>query len=717
MGIILLSYLPALIGMFIIAMFVIMRQKHLVYVAFSATIFTIMLWLLLQLVSYFVSDNIALGVTRASLVASNFVTPLFLVFAILYPSTKSTIRLRNFILIITPAVLLSFVSFLPQMIKEVGRQGYDLILQTGFLYDIQTLLSVGYIIIALAILIWKYKHEKHKERVAILMLFFAFLIPLIIGFTANYLWIDTKGTQYLLPVTLFFTFLIIAYAMVRHRLFDIRSAAVRGTAYILSLLALAVAYYLVAFIVSVLFLSQSDESVSPLSIALALMLAFIFQPVKHFFDYLTNNIFFHDEYSTSDFFARISRELRSTTDLQDLLIRAANEISDTVKAEYGYFYLRYGRHSITEGTPKHSFINTLDAGKLDDYFKDTGHSALLTSTLDEDTGLYHFLNRHEIGLVLALRTNTHDPGYLCLGRLRGRDYTKRDLRALETISDQLVIAIQNALSVQEVKDINATLQQRIENATKKLRASNVQLQRLDAAKDEFVSMASHQLRTPLTSVKGYISMVLEGDVGKITPTQRRLLGEAFTSSERMVHLINDFLNVSRIQTGKFIVDHRPVDLVKVVTQEVDSLQTTAKARKLTLTYRPPSHFPILYVDESKLRQVMMNFIDNAIYYSHENSTITITLRVEASDAVFQVHDTGIGIPKSEQAHIFTKFFRATNARKQRPDGTGVGLFLAKKIIDAHEGTITLESVQDQGSTFGFRLPIKKLSHAPSKRAD
>jgi signal transduction histidine kinase len=185
----------------------------------------------------------------------------------------------------------------------------------------------------------------------------------------------------------------------------------------------------------------------------------------------------------------------------------------------------------------------------------------------------------------------------------------------------------------------------------------------------------------------------------------------------MVHLINDFLNVSRLQTGKFMIDRRPIDLAKITAQEVESLQTTARAHDLKLKFRAPAYFPVLYIDEGKIRQVIMKFIDNAIYYSTEFSTVRIELALNEGDAVLKVHNDGIGVPKAEQAHLFTKFFRATNARKQRPDGTGVGLFLAKKVIVAHGGSMVFESVEGEGSTFGFRLPVKKLSLAPAGDAD
>lgn len=111
------------------------------------------------------------------------------------------------------------------------------------------------------------------------------------------------------------------------------------------------------------------------------------------------------------------------------------------------------------------------------------------------------------------------------------------------------------------------------------------------------------------------------------------------------------------------------------------------------------------LDEGKIRQVVMNYADNAIYYSHENSTITVSLSVENDEVLFTVKDTGIGVPKAEQEKLFAKFYRAANARVQRPDGTGVGIYLAKKVIDAHGGKIVFESTEGKGSTFGFRLPL------------
>jgi signal transduction histidine kinase len=206
-------------------------------------------------------------------------------------------------------------------------------------------------------------------------------------------------------------------------------------------------------------------------------------------------------------------------------------------------------------------------------------------------------------------------------------------------------------------------------------------------------------------------------MGEITPQQKKVLEEAFASSQRMVYLIGDFLNVSRIQTGKFMLERSPVQMASIITDEIDQLRATAAARSIKITYDPPSDFPSLDLDENKIRQVMMNFIDNAIYYSPPDTTITVSVMKHQSDVVFKVEDQGIGVPKSEQHQLFTKFYRASNARKQRPDGTGIGLFMAKKVIVAHGGSIIFETTDGKGSTFGFKLPLRPTLQSESVRTE
>lgn len=579
---------------------------------------------------------------------------------------------------------------------------------------------VGYILAACTVLITKRGALSARDRRIVAVILFGVSLSGIIGAYCN-LVLPLRGVYdftLLGPASTVIFIGSVAYAIIKHGLFDVRLAVVRSVTYSMVLATMAIIYFLVAWFLSYsLRETFADPTVIVVGLGVALILAAIMQPLKRFFDKLTNTIFYRDNYQADDFFARLSKQLNTTTELRTLLQGAAEEISTTIKAEQGFFAVSYGDHRyITAGTKAHSRLSPHEFKDINDYLRreegiEEG-AAIVVELLRRDSPLRQLLHVKKIALVLPLMGWEGVESYFFLGDQQSRDYTKRDVRTLETIRDELVIAIQNALSVQEVREINATLQQRIKDATKKLRQSNNQLQRLDAAKDEFVSMASHQLRTPLTSVKGYISMVLEGDVGRISQEQRLLLEEAFTSSERMVHLIGDFLNVSRLQTGKFIIDTHAVDLAKVAKQEVDSIRQIASTHGVAVTFKSPSRFPELYIDENKIRQVIMNFMDNAIYYSPDSQEIKVTLSIEEGDAVLRVIDKGMGVPADVQKKLFTKFFRAENARKQRPDGTGIGLYLARKVIDGHGGSLVFESKEGKGSTFGFRLPIKKLSTPP-----
>lgn len=275
--------------------------------------------------------------------------------------------------------------------------------------------------------------------------------------------------------------------------------------------------------------------------------------------------------------------------------------------------------------------------------------------------------------------------------------SEADTRLLGRLSESIGVALDNKLLFEENQYV-----------LKELRESNKKLKELDETKDDFISMASHQLRTPLTSVKGYISMIMEGDAGKVTHMQQEMLGQAFFSSQRMVYLIADLLNVSRLKTGKFIIEATPVNLATIVEEELGQLEETAASRNLKLIYDKPKNFPLLLLDEVKIRQVIMNFVDNATYYTPSGGRIEVVLTDKNGTVELRVADNGIGVPKSEQPHLFTKFYRAGNARKARPDGTGLGLFMAKKVVVAQGGSIIFESKEGKGSTFGFIFSKHKL---------
>ena len=556
---------------------------------------------------------------------------------------------------------------------------------------------------------WRKSDSIRRKQVAIYMT--GLLVSSIPGFVVDLLLPALGDYRYVWvgPVAIIFFLFAIMYSIVKYRLMDVKTAVARSVSYMLLLIALAVVYIISAYVISIVIFQRTltiDSRVNFMNMILAILLAFLYQPIKRFFNKLTDRVFYYGEYDADTFAREISKILTYTADLQLLTRRVGNYIASSLKAEKVAFCIPekgiYGR----TGRRRLSVVEEDVRRIMDYYYKYCSFPEVILANQVKDPELKKLLDIHRTKIVIPLLHQNQETGILFLGEHKSLGYSSRDIEMLESIAGELAVSIRNSLSMEEINELNKSLQRRIDEATKELRFSNRQLQRLDEAKNEFISMASHQLRTPLTSIKGYLDMMLEGDLGKISPTQRAVLREAFSSSERMVRLINDFLNVSRLQTGKFTIDKQSVDIAQILRDEVSLLKVVADQRSVEMVLKVDKKIPSLAVDSEKIRQVMLNMIDNAIYYSNPHKKVVITLKSSGKMIEFSVKDSGIGVPKSEQANLFGKFFRGTNAKKRRPDGTGVGLFLAKKVILSHDGEMIFESEEGKGSTFGFRLPVR-----------
>ncbi len=258
-----------------------------------------------------------------------------------------------------------------------------------------------------------------------------------------------------------------------------------------------------------------------------------------------------------------------------------------------------------------------------------------------------------------------------------------------------------------LKEVNQ--REKLEVLTKQLESANVELKRLDAAKSEFVSIVSHQLRTPLTAVKGYISMVKEGTYGKITAIQQDVLEKVFQSGERLIAFINDLLNLNRIEDGRITYAFAAVDLAQMADEVVFDLKAIAELKKLKLTWIKPHGLPMAWADADKVRQVVINFIDNAIKYTKQGS-VAASLKQDGGFLIFEVKDTGVGMGPEEKARLFKKFERGEGGRLLYTGGTGLGLYVAKLMTDAHRGFISGESEgKSKGSTFSIKVPTEEYA--------
>lgn len=232
---------------------------------------------------------------------------------------------------------------------------------------------------------------------------------------------------------------------------------------------------------------------------------------------------------------------------------------------------------------------------------------------------------------------------------------------------------------------------------------------IDNLKSEFISIAAHQLRTPLSAIKWVIKMLLDGDAGALSLEQQELLNKGYKSNERIIRLVNDLLDVSRIEEGKFGFEFKKTDFNEAVSAAVGSVDSLIKKNNLELTIEKPDKLPKMFMDKERMIMALQNLLSNAVKYTPEFGKIKITIQFDTKFLYVKINDQGVGIPKNQQPKIFSKFFRAANVVRMQTEGTGLGLFIVKNIIAGHNGAISLKSEEGRGTEVSFFLPINQTA--------
>lgn len=335
----------------------------------------------------------------------------------------------------------------------------------------------------------------------------------------------------------------------------------------------------------------------------------------------TKNRIFKRSFKLSVFLDEFNQALISSSDVHHLALAIMLVLDKFIQPEFSSFTLRDANFKITVDSRQQKSeakaMPKIPRGVAEYHFLEDSRIINRVALSSKHKKLRQILLKKNIVIALDLtdlsRSNSNNKksfndlhfATLALGpKQNGSKYTKKDLEALKVVSKELVIALQNSLRFEEIKSFNAKLQRKIDDATRKLKMQNKKLMETDELKDDFLSIASHQMRTPLSAINGYASMLISGDAGKLNEQQDKFTGTIQHNTRKLSYLINDFLNISRLKSGKFQIDKKPTELASVLQSEVKNIKKQFKDKKITFKINTIAELPAVKIDEQKIRQVI-----------------------------------------------------------------------------------------------------------------
>lgn len=297
-------------------------------------------------------------------------------------------------------------------------------------------------------------------------------------------------------------------------------------------------------------------------------------------------------------------------------------------------------------------------------------------------------------------------GFLFVGTERGDTLiTEGDEELITVLSNQLGQALENARLFEKTWRAQQDLEKKVEERTHALSLALDEVKKMSKRKTDFISSVSHELRTPLTSIKGYAAILLTEKLGPLPPAVKERLEKINRHSDELTHMVNDLLDISRIESGRVIMKRALQDLKPIVEKVFDLLAVQAKEKQIDLSLDISKEVPLVFIDASQIERVFINLIGNALKFTPLKGKISLRSYKINKAVQVDITDTGCGIPEEAQEAIFEEFYRVDNPINQEVRGTGLGLSLVKHIIEAHNGKIWVKSKLGQGSTFSFTLPI------------
>jgi len=513
--------------------------------------------------------------------------------------------------------------------------------------------------------------------------------------------------------------IILAYAILKHRFMDTTVATGKVVTYLLTFLTIGFFGYAVSVLSSTFNISQSYQVISS-----AVLAGILFKPLFVAYENFSSRYLYYSFYSSQKILEELSGKLTKILDIDELADLTTKTIMDTMKLDRAVILLRdeeTGKFDIKRnfGFKEENGISLVTDNFLTKHLKKTDKPliyeelSLMISSTDKEMEkreirkLQENMKRIEASLCNLLITKEKVVGMIVLGEKKSKDpYTDQDVKLIDSLCKQISVSVLNAKLYSQVEDLKNNLEERVEEQVKELKKAYKKLQRIDKAKTEFMSIVSHQLRTPLSIIKGHLSMVTEGVYDDDEGKKKKILQDVYDSNERLITLVNDVLNISRIQSGRVEISKEEVDMKEVTKKIVEKMKGSLNGKDVKLIFENPKEENLkTKADSSKIENALINLIDNAIKYTNQGE-VRVSLRKEEDSLLVEIKDTGEGMNKEEIEKLFETFSRGDAGKKHWIQGAGLGLYIARQFIEMHDGKVWADSQgKGKGSQFYVTLPL------------
>jgi signal transduction histidine kinase len=543
--------------------------------------------------------------------------------------------------------------------------------------------------------------------------FFLHTIPSVLGTEIPY----GRFSAY----TLILILLCYGTAILRYKLVDIELVLNRSSVYaVVSSVAVAV-YLLSSQVLGEIFSTISPRAEIAARLISILLVALLFAPLRHRVQEFIDKFFYQRRYKYRHTLLNLSEALSTVLRLDELGETLLTQLNEVLQPEFAALLLRRGsEHQI--------YRQAGDRGKLSAALRELD----VESIRDRPERII------DSNLAIPLVSKGNLVGAILLGgKLSGKRYNAEDISLMEILSHQTAISIENAIIYERLRERVNFMEEAYNRLVETFRRSNPELtppekpaleeediisqldmiaealvrsserlRALDELKSQFLSNVSHELRTPLTSIKGYADNLLDGVVGELDERQRRYMERISQTSEWLVKMINDLLNLSRIEAGRIEFNPTNLSLYSLMEEMVFEFTNMTRKKGVSLSLNCPSDLSV-FADGDKLREIITNLVDNAIKFTPSGGEVTLQAEDREKYVDISVEDTGIGIPPESVDEIFDRFHQVQRKERGSREGTGIGLAIVKSLVELHGGNVTVQSEIGKGSRFTVALPKEK----------